>query len=458
MENRNRNWETFLSESSDYPEGLSEVERRLDRRIMKEKRKKRALYSSMGTIAASLAFVLLVNTSTAFADSVSRIPVLSELADFVKLDKGLSNAIENDYVQEVGLTAWDGEKTLMLPYVLADERNLVLFFQLPKDFVLEEEEWIMVDTKKMTDTATGEEIRDGFSYGTGGMQEQSLKESSGYLMQRYNFIERKLPQAIAIEVELEVTRYEQSEAQQVSGESGTHITKSAGTYSFQIDFNAFKEPKVYPVNREYTLKGQEVTVKEMTVYPTGTEVTFEFSKENSAWVRGIDIALDQDGIEMENTSGMITSTHDDEKGTMSIFIDSNYFDKPKQQALLLSGVRILEKDREYLTIDLDSRTITPKIEGLALKEVARKGDKADLVFTTKLETEEGYGIFDFEYEDMEGNTYRLATEGSSITSSLIMETRVTVEYPAAGKLIMKRLLATMQKLEQPIRIVLPEKR
>ncbi|HSP47173.1 MAG TPA: DUF4179 domain-containing protein, partial [Clostridiaceae bacterium] len=450
--------EAFLSESSDYPEGLAEVERRLDRRIMKEKRKKRALYSSLGTVAASLAFVLLVNTSTAFANSVSRIPVLSELADFVKLDKGLSSAIENDYVQEVGLTAWDGEKTLMLPYVLADERNLILFFQLPKDFKLDEEEWIMVDTKKMTDTATGEEIRDGFSYGTGGMQEQSLEESSGYLMQRYNFIERKLPQAITMEVELRVSRYEQTEEQVTGGEEGTHTWRSGGTYSFQIDFNAFKEPVIYPVNQEHTLKGQKVTVKEMTVYPTGTEVSFEFPEQSAAWVRGLDIALEQDGKEMENTSGMISSIYDDEKGTRSIFIDSNYFEKPKRQALLLKGLRILEKDLEFINVDLETRIITPAIEGLELKEVVRKGDKADLVFSTKLESEEGFGIFDFEYKDVEGNTYRLNSEGMTTPSQLIMETMITVAYPESGKLIFKRVLTPMQKLEEPIRIVLPEKR
>lgn len=458
MENKNRNWEAFLEASSDYPEGLADVERRLDRRILKEKRKKRALYSSLGTVAASLAFVLLVNTSTAFANSVSRIPVLSELADFVKLDRGLSSAIENDYVQEVGLTAWDGEKTLMLPYVLADERNLVLFFQLPKDFVLEEEEWIMVDMKKMTDRTTGENIKDGFTYGSGSLPGQSLEENKGYLMQRYNFIERSLPQSIAIEVELEVTRYEQSEAQAAAGEEGTHVSRSAGTYSFDVDFNTFREPVVYPVNREYTLKGQKVTVKEMTAYPTGTEVTFEFPEGNSAWVRGLDIALEQDGKVKENTSGMITSTYDDEKGKRSIFIDSNYFEEPKEQALLLRGVRILEKDLEYLTVDLDRKTIIPAIEGLELKEVVRKGEKADLVFSTRMESEEGFGIFDFEYEDVEGNKFRLNSEGMTSPSPLIMETMVTVEYPANGKLIFKRVLTPMQKLEEPIRIVLPEKR
>lgn len=452
------NWEAFLEASSGYPEGLSDVEHRLERRIMKEKRKKRALYSSMGTIAASLAFVLLVNTSTAFANSVSRIPVLSELADFVKLDKGLSSAIENDYVQEVALTAWDGEKTLMLPYVLADERNLILFFQLPKGYELEEEDWIMVNLKQMTDKATGERIEEGFSYGSGALPGQSLEENNGYLMQRYNFIEKKLPQSILLEVELKVTSYEQTEEQAMAGEEGTHTSKYAGTFSFSIDFNAFKEPVVYPVNTEYSLKGQAVTVKEMTVYPTGTEVTFEFPKENSAWVRGIEIALEQEGKEMENTSGMVTSTHDDEKGTMSIFIDSNYFEKPKEQALLLKGARILEKDQEYLTIDLDNRTITPKVEGFELEEVTRKGDHAELFFSTELESEELYGIFDHRYEDAEGNSYEVNVEGTSAHSALLMETRVSVAYPKSGRLIMKRVLATMQKLEEPIRINLPEKK
>lgn len=42
---------------------------------------------------------------------------------------------------------------------------------------------------------------------------------------------------------------------------------------------------------------------------------------------------------------------------MSVY-ESNFFDKPKKQELLIKAVRLLDKDEEYITVDIDNETIT----------------------------------------------------------------------------------------------------
>ena len=97
MDNKEK-WDELLNESFKYPEDLSGVEIRFKNRIMKDKRKKRTIFSSMSAIAASILFILLINISPAFANAVAEFPVIGKLAEYVKLDKSLSKAIENEYV------------------------------------------------------------------------------------------------------------------------------------------------------------------------------------------------------------------------------------------------------------------------------------------------------------------------------------------------------------------------
>lgn len=458
MKDVKQSFNNFLEESRKYPEGLSDVEYRLEKRIASGHKKRNAVFSSLSAAAIFCLFVILVNTNTTFASSVSELPLVGTLAEFVKFDKSLSNAIENDYVQEVNLTAWDGQEQLSLPYVIADEKNLVLFFQLPQDFELKPNQWAQIDLEEMTDTATGEKIEDGFSYCSSSLSAEDKDQNHGFLQQTYQFVEGDLPQSIQIKMNLEIEE-ESVGSQEVSLEDSAFeddpkpIMKKVGTFTFQIDFNEFAKPIVYEFHKKYTVKNQQITLEEMKVYPTGTEISFTFPDENSAWIKGLDLAIEQNGkIILEGRDGISATGGDKNK---SIFIESNYFDKPKEQKLLIQGIRLLDKDEEYITVDLNSKTISPAISGMKLKEVTKKNGKAALVFETKLPSDDGsFGLLSFEYQDTAGNTYELNHEGTS-GSGFLMETRVTVEDPADGKLIFRRDLTPMQPLEDPIRISLP---
>jgi hypothetical protein len=459
MEDKNIN---NLIDSFEYPEELSHVERRLEMRILKEKRKKRAFVSSICSVAAAVLFIVLVNTSTAFAGIVAEIPLIGSIAEYVKFDKSLKSAIENDYMKQTGLIAYDGNEKLLLPYVIADEKNLVLFFKLPDDFELTEGQWAGISLKSMEDASSGAKI-EGFGYSSSNISMEENK-SKGLIMQHYNFSEGLFPRSIKINVALIRETYQEQGDEKASNvdefsaleDEKYPLEEEVGNFSFNIEFNEFAKPIVYEFNQENIIMGQKITLKEMKVYPTGTEVSFEFSEENSAWVKGLDLAVEKSGNETYSGRSGITSTYDETNNHMKVYIQSDYFAEPKEQKLVIKGIRLLEKDNEFITVDLEQGTFSPEIEGMHLSKVSRKGQKADLTFSTNISDNDHFSLFDSKYTDSEGNPYELRSEGSS-GSDLVMETYLTVEYPESGVVILQRSLTPKIFLQEPIKIPLPVK-
>ena len=455
----NEKWNDLLNESFKYPEEICSVEKRLEMRIAKLKRKKRTLITSISTLAASLLFVLLVNTNTAFANAVSELPVIRNLAEFVKFDKSLSRAIENEHVQEVNLVAWDGSNRLLLPYVIADEKNLVLFFQLPEEFNQESNQWINIFLDNMKNSVTGEKV-EGYGYSTSGLSPEGREENYGFIMQEYHFSEGKLPQSIDIEVETVIENITASdEPVELKDSSIYEDTKytydKTGTFKFHIDLADFVAPRIYEIKETHKIMDQQIIVENMKVYPTGTEVNISFSEENSAWIKGLELELLQNRDAVYKGNNGFSSTNDTENKWMSVYIESNYFDKPKKQELLIKAIRLLDKDEEFITVDIDNETITPNIEGVELKQVIKEADNATLIFSTQISKDDNHGMFSHEYKDIEGNIYNLNGEGTSSYDSQ-METLITVKYPQSGKVILQRVLTPKTFLKQPIIINIPQ--
>lgn len=457
--NNNEKWNDLINDSFKYPEKLNGVESRLEMRIIKVKRRKRAFVSSISSIAACILFVLLVNTSTAFANAVSELPVIGKLAEYVKFDKSLSKAIENEYVQEVNLVAWDGNNRLLLPYVIADEKNLILFFQLPEEFEQKSNQWTNIFLNNMKNGITGEEV-EGYSYSTSGLSPEGREQNFGFIMQEYHFVEGKLPKSIDIEVELKIENINASGEVSLTNpegenESAASSFDTAGIFKFHIELDDFVEPKIYEINENHTILGQQITVENMKVYPTGTEVKISFAEENSAWVKGLELEVLQDGAAVYGGNNGISAAHDNENKWTSVYIESNYFDKPKKQELLIKAVRLLDKDEEYITVDIDNETITPAVEGLKLKQVIKNSNNAVLIFSTKIAGDDSFGMFNHDYKDIDGNAYEFRGEGTSSYNSQ-METMITVKYPSSGKVVLQRALAPKISLENPIRINIPQ--
>lgn len=445
---------SLIEESYNYPDNLKSTEERFEKRIKKERRHKKTFISSLSAVAASLMFVLLVNTSTAFANVVAELPVIGKLAEYVKFDKSLSLAIENEYVQEVNLVDWDGDNSLLLPYLIADEKNLVLFFQLPNSFNQESNQWVNIFLNSMRDSTTGEKIEEEFGYSTSGLSLEARDENHGFIMQEYHFPNGGVPKSIDITVDIKIENIISSEQNVESTSYDDYETpnlENKGTFNFHIELDEFEEPKVYGINETHTVIGQKIIIESMVVYPTGTEVNFSFPDENTAWIKSLELEVLQDSNTYFKGNNGISSMNDAENKKMRVFIESNYFNKPNKQELLIKAVRLLNKDEEYITVDIDNKTITPKIKGTDLKQVNKNNGTVNLVFSTDIEKDDNHSMFEHEYKDTSGNVYKLNGEGSSSVDQQ-METFITVKYPNDGKVILKRTFTPKVYLDKPISI------
>lgn len=446
----------LINKSFDYPQGLEFVEYRLEERIKREKRKKRAVAAFLSS-AAALMFIVLINTSTAFAGIVAEIPLVGRIAEYVKFDKSLTSTIENDYIQETGLISIDGQEKLLLPYVIADEKNLVLFFQLPDDFSLSENQWAGISLIDMEDGSTGEKV-EGFGYSSSNISAEEIRKDGTIILQHYHFSEGTLPQSVKINVALKKETYDNEEGEKTENISSDSIdlpeVQNVGNFSFSIEFNEFAKPLTYEFNQEHMIMGQKIILKEMKVYPTGTEVLFEFSEDNTAWVKGLELALEENGVEKFHGKDGISATYDEANSWMKVYIQSDYFEKPKEQQLVIKGIRLLDKEEEFVKVDLDKMTMTPEVDGVKLIKAEKIGGSVSLVFESGTSNGDAYGMFDHEYTDSDGNMYSFRSEGST-TAGDTMQTFITVEYPKSKAVILKRTLTAKEMLKVPVKVTIP---
>lgn len=312
----------------------------------------------------------------------------------------------------------------------------------------------------MKNSDTGEKV-EGYGYSTSGLSLEGREENFGFIMQDYHFTEGKLPKSIDIEVEVKIENI-LGEGEAIVSEDPYNIEsnstfETAGSFNYHIELNDFVEPIIYDINETHIIMGQQLIVKDMKVYPTGTEVSFYFPDKNSNFIKGLELEVVQDDNKILEVNGNgFSATYDTENTWMSVFIESNYFDKPKKQQLLINGVRLLDKNEEYINVDINSKTITPNIEGMNLKQVINRGGTATLVFSTKIKSDDNFGMFNHEYKDSDGNVYRFDSEETSSYDNQ-METIITVKNPQNGKIVLQRSLTPKIFLEKPIRIELPVK-
>lgn len=125
--NRNEEYEILLKELEetvpDMEACLAKAKRRKQRKLL--------LLRPLGGVAAGFAiFVLLVNYCAPVAYACSRVPVLRELAEAVTFSRSLSDAVENEYVQEMNLSQTIDGITAEIPYLIVDQKQVNVFYRL----------------------------------------------------------------------------------------------------------------------------------------------------------------------------------------------------------------------------------------------------------------------------------------------------------------------------------------
>lgn len=398
--NRNEEYEAMRRALERPPEETAACFSRAAIRVRRHKHKVRGV----GSLAmVFLAFVLAVNLSAPVAQACAKIPVLRELAEFVSFSKSLTRAIEHDYVQTVDQSQTKGGITISIDYLIADEKNLRVFYHIGDSYAEDLEhiraqaEFFRPDGSKLEGYYLSQVYR---ADADGGLQqidlgfpEENIGEIPGELrlvMRTIHADHNEAPAAAAGEKE---------PAEQVLEEYVFNLT---------IDQNCLAKTKVIPIGKSLELAGQRIMLESLTIYPTEARLHVIEDTANTAWISGIDFRLELPGGEVLDTvrNGVSASGGDGDKQYM---LESPYFYEAESLRLVITGVRILDKVVEWIKVDLATGTAEGLPTGVTYDSCTWEEGTLLIRFLGGGHKEGSFGVVSGgEAQDSRGNSYHIS--------------------------------------------------
>lgn len=342
---------------------------------------------SLGSLAGvCAAFVLAVNTLPTFALACGGVPILRELAAAVAFSPSLSAAVEHDYVQYVGQSQrWDGVG-LALEYVIADEQQMVVFYQVdgPAPYYSVECD-----------------LKDGDGTPLTGYTVVSGESGQDLAQFEIHFTDgTPLPEELTLELRLCAT-----------DEAGNERwLEHVYPFSLRLDPARTAPAVELAVEQWVELDGQRLWVDRLELTPTKTALCLEGDPDNSAWLQNLSFHFtDGAGQVYDDRDSSITAFGQaEQEGYYTYYFQSLYFvADPSALTLWLDGAVWLDKEAGRVTVDLTDGTYTgtlPQgVTDLTVEEVSVKdvGLERTIVVSTYLSRQP----FSYRYYDPEGGEH-----------------------------------------------------
>ena len=393
--NRNDEYKALLDEISETPLKLDYTfERAQARRTAHKRRSRKAVFAPIISIAAVFAvFVLLVNVSPTFAYAAGRILLLRDLAQFVAMSPSLSAAVENEYVQPMGLEQTSNGVTARIEYVIVDQKQLNIFYSLSSDDYSQ-----LLLYPEILD-AEGNKLE-----GYGGLNTNSLGSSGVQRKITANFTTGTMPKAVMLKVNVE---------------DGDKL-RQAGNYFYEPDYiaeftfilsfdpNFTSAGTKTELNKTFDLDDQELTLTSTEIYPTHMRFSLVEDESNTARLITLDFYVENENgdrfgsIGNHYTPTSITKSSDNQN-TVTFSLESPYFSDSKCLTLHITGVSWLDKNAKKMHIDLASKTADSLPQDVVFEMAAKTEDGWELAFSAPLfEEDDVYSIWNSMFFDSEG--------------------------------------------------------
>ena len=303
------------------------------------KKRKRRLYS-VASVAAIvlLLFVTSIRVSPVFAQAVAKIPGFSSIVNMIAFDKGISDIVENNYYEELGIVVTQGDYTLTLQNVVADHSGMTIFYKLESAF----------DLSKVSITSL-EVSQQGIPFGV----------ASSYIVSRSG-------KRTVQEDKVEITSVDELSYANMSFEFNLDLSDAAET-KFAVPFTLtkpIKQPKVYEVNQSVVVDGQTIDIKQLKISPLRAEIRLATDEQNTMQllkftsVRLIDENGEVWGQQINGDGGLLRD------GEVSLFMQSNYFRQPKKLTLVMESIEALPKGSDYIEVDFEQQKVLYVPSGL----------------------------------------------------------------------------------------------
>ena len=384
-----------------------------------------AAISSAAGVAA--AFVLAVNLSLPFALACGRVPVIRELAAAVAFSSSLREAVRNDYVQLIGQSQTVNGLTMTVDYVIADKKQVNVFYHFDGDYT------DINGIPRFTSLEDGESLIastiGGGTVASGEISNCTLEFSDGATPSALRF---------AYNVELLVldsgdntAAPAQTAAPDAAPGDGPAERPVLAAFSFELGLDPaqISQGESYDLNQWVELDGQRILLERAEIYPTHMRIELSDDPDNTAWLRSLEFYVeDESGRKNEPISNGITGTGSTgSPATASLHQESTFFWNSKKLTLHITGCQWLDKDRQYVTIDLDKGTTDdPLPEGVLIGGAERTGKNVTLYLLGQEppgndETHmSSYQIAGWTYFSPDGEERHIRQSGSTHSASLFL--------------------------------------
>ena len=412
--NRNAEYQTLLAELETTPDGLEDtVQRAVARKKLARKRRLVLLTPVLGAAACFTLFVLLVNLSIPFASACGRVPWLRDLAKAVAFSPSLSAAVENEYVQPIGLRETENGITATIEYVIVDQKQLNIFFTLDSgDY----------DNLSPEMPEFSEEQRCS-------VMGASYRQPPGTLL-RYtlDYHDHDVPKELTLT--FGVTTWEEPDFTHSAPLADTSYEDdmldppeepeaeilAEFTFTLHINPRLTARGEVVPVNADFTLDGQSLCVTDVEIYPTHVRVNVAAEPKNTAWLKDLEFYLeDEEGTRFEPISNGVSGTGDEDSPMIiSYRLESPYFADCRHLTLHITEALWLDKDMERVKVDLEKGVAERLPEDVTLHRAEHR--KGGWFLSFQVREEEGKSHrspMSMEFYDEEGNQYYAASSGYS---------------------------------------------
>ena len=398
------------------------------------KKKKRQKVKYFSNIAAALfltVFISLTRSSQVFADYLVKIPGLEYLVNLINYDKGLQEAVENNFIQHVNASVEQEDLVFTIKDIIIDNARGIIFYSIEN-----KGNHRFVNLKEMTVTnKIGEDLKASKSWGMiidKDMQTNKIIEGKVEL----NFdMETIIPDTLCIDIKLKEAASQEYEAR------NDEITLNpTWKFSIPVDKKKFENmQRNYSINETIEIEKQKIIIEDVVINPTRIAVNVEYPSSNTKKI------LRYDDLQLVNEKGEIWATiingvsgtrRDDNHETL--YFQSNYFTDPKELYIKGSSINALDKDKLVLELDIEeNKIIKAPDDRLSLKSVKRTEETTSYEFNINVEgvfdNKYCYHIFGYNLKDSDGNVFHQQNSGFGTDGTNIQR----VEYTLASALKLK---------------------
>ena len=422
--NRNNEFEAMIEELNKCAPGL---EATLDRAYKrKRKRTTQMILRPVAGLAACFAvFVLLVNLCAPVAYACSLVPGLRELAAAVTFSRSLTDAVENEYVQQMDLTQTENGITAEIDYLIVDQKQVNIFYRL--------------NSEKYGQLCADPDINCSDKDLGFCIVNNSFGEENGELLSiTVDFTQGSVPDKLEciLGVYTNGVASGQVAPEQAVGDTDLDEDQDRPNYLAEFSFLLEFDPKftasgkLFPVNETVVLEGQEITVTNIEVYPTHMRVEIAEAAENTAWLKDLDFYIETDwGMKFDPVASGITAIGSaDSPSMVSYRADSTYFYEADHLKLVITGAQWLRKDMENTYLNLVTGEHGELPEGAEFDSARKQGSGWVVKFRAALEEDEPmYQLFGNYFYDADGNEYEI-NQWSSMYGEENEEGNITYFY------------------------------